>query len=199
MEEDDSDNDLMRFQEDEEDGDIEDYDELKDLIATGYDEKPIDNEMRNELHQKWLEQQDATGTDNLLQRLKFGSILKDTGLLDEDEEEGEDNEDDEEFGDEAVENNAKASVVRMNSRKAKQMIPHMFSDMNDGYLSDGEETERKLAKQLLLDKSVSRSYGIPEAELQFVLLSCSFFRVLIIPLAIHGILDSPPSRLVWQI
>ncbi|XP_058224838.1 uncharacterized protein LOC131333992 [Rhododendron vialii] len=153
VEEDDSDNDLMRFQEDEEDGDIEDYDELKDLIATGYDEKPIDNEMRNELHQKWLEQQDATGTDNLLQRLKFGSILKDTGLLDEDEEEGEDNEDDEEFGDEAVENNAKASVVRMNSRKAKQMIPHMFSDMNDGYLSDGEETERKLAKQRLLDKS----------------------------------------------
>lgn len=154
VEEDDSDNDLMRFQEDEEDGDIEDYDELKDLIATGYDEKPIDNEMRNELHQKWLEQQDAAGTDNLMQRLNFGSILKDTGLLDEDEEEeAEDNADYGEFGDEAVENSAKASVVRMNSRKAKQMIPHMFSDMNDGYLSDGEETEKKLAKQRVIEKS----------------------------------------------
>lgn len=179
VEEDDSDNDQMRFQEDEEDGDIEDYDELKDLIATGYDEKPIDNEMRNELHQKWLEQQDAAGTDNLMQRLNFGSILKDTGLLDEDEEEeAEDNEDYGEFGDEAAENSAKASVVRMNSRKAKQMIPHMFSDMNDGYLSDGEETERKLAKQRVLEKSVSCSYGVPDVELQFILLSCAFLEFL---------------------
>lgn len=48
----------------------------------------------------------------------FGSILKDTGLLDEDEEEeAEDNEDYGEFGDEAAENSAKASVVRMNQEK----------------------------------------------------------------------------------
>ena len=44
----------------------------------------------------------------------------------------------------------------MNSRKAKQMIPQMFSDKNDDYLSsDGEETERRLVKQRLLDKAVS--------------------------------------------
>ena len=154
VEEDDSDNDQLLFQENEDDEDIEDYEELNDLIATDYNEKSIDNDRRNELHQNWLEQQDAAGTDNLLQRLKFGMKLKDTTLLEgEDEEE---DEDEEESGNEAAEDHAKTSVARMNSRKAKQMIPQMFSDKNDGYLSsDGEETERRLVKQQLLDKAVS--------------------------------------------
>ncbi|GFS46505.1 hypothetical protein Acr_00g0102660 [Actinidia rufa] len=152
VEEDDSDNDQLLFQENDDDEDIEDYEELNDLIATDYNEKPIDNDRRNELHQNWLEQQDAAGTDNLLQRLKFGMKLKDTTLLEgEDEEE---DEDEEESGNEAAEDHAKTSVARMNSRKAKQMIPQMFPDKNDGYLSsDGEETERRLVKQRLLDKA----------------------------------------------
>lgn len=34
------------------------------------------------------------------------------------------------------------------------MIPHIFSDKNDGYISsDGKETERRLVKQRLLDKA----------------------------------------------
>ncbi|KAL7002406.1 hypothetical protein U1Q18_003560, partial [Sarracenia purpurea var. burkii] len=61
VEEDDSDNDLLRFQENEEDENIDDYEELNDHIATEYDERPVDNEWQNELHQKWLEQQDAVG------------------------------------------------------------------------------------------------------------------------------------------
>ncbi|KAL6989720.1 hypothetical protein U1Q18_015471, partial [Sarracenia purpurea var. burkii] len=40
----------------EEDDNEEDCEELNDLIATEYDERPVDNEWRNELHQKWLEQ-----------------------------------------------------------------------------------------------------------------------------------------------
>ncbi|KAL6956496.1 hypothetical protein U1Q18_043320 [Sarracenia purpurea var. burkii] len=154
VEEDDSDNDLLRFQENEEDEDIDDHEEFNDLIATEYDERPVDNERRNELHQKWLEQQDAAGTDNLMQRLKFGSKLKDTKFLEGDEDEDDEDEEDEEFGDEAMENRVKTSMARINSRKAKQMIPDMFSDKNDDYLSsDGEETERRLVKQRLLDKA----------------------------------------------
>ncbi|PSS17208.1 Cullin-2 like [Actinidia chinensis var. chinensis] len=83
--------------------------------------------------------------------MKFGTKLKDTTLLEEEEEV---DENEEEFGNEAAEDQAKTSVARMNSRKAKQMIPQMFSDKNDGYLSsDGEETERRLVKQRLLDKA----------------------------------------------
>ncbi|CAL5418269.1 unnamed protein product [Camellia sinensis] len=154
VEEDDSDNDLLHFQENEEDEENEDYEELKDMIATQYDEKQIDIERRNELHQKWLEQQDTTGTDHLLQRLKCGPKLKDTTLLEEEEEEEEEDEDEREFCDEAAEDPVKTSIARINSRKAKQMIPHIFSDKNDGYVSsDGEETERRLVKQRLLDKA----------------------------------------------
>ncbi|KAL6955310.1 hypothetical protein U1Q18_043338, partial [Sarracenia purpurea var. burkii] len=77
---------------------------------------------------KWLEQQDAVGTDNLMQRLKFGYKLKDTKFLEGDEEEDDEDEEDEEFGDEAMEDRVKTSMARINSRKAKQMIPDMFSD-----------------------------------------------------------------------
>ncbi|KAL7000758.1 hypothetical protein U1Q18_001910, partial [Sarracenia purpurea var. burkii] len=66
VEEDDSDNDQLRFKENEADEDINDYEELNDLIATEYDERPVDNEWRNELHQKWLKQHDAVETDNLM-------------------------------------------------------------------------------------------------------------------------------------
>lgn len=152
-EEDDSDNDLCRFQDNEEDEDNMDSDELNDMIATGYKEKPIDNEMRNQLHQKWLEQQDAAGTENLLQRLKFGSKMRETTLL---EEKGEvDEEDEEEFLDEAAEDITPKNLVRMNLKKAKEMIPQMFTDKDDVYLSsDDEEAEKRLAQQLS-DKAVS--------------------------------------------
>ncbi|KAG6437986.1 hypothetical protein SASPL_102917 [Salvia splendens] len=72
-EEDDSDNDLNRFPENEGD-DIDDLEELNAMIATEYEERLTDKERRNELHQKWLEQQDAAGTDNLIQRLKCGPV-----------------------------------------------------------------------------------------------------------------------------
>ena len=54
-EEDDSDHDLHRFEDTDEDEDDGDTAELNDMIATGYEERPVDNERRNELHQKWLE------------------------------------------------------------------------------------------------------------------------------------------------
>ncbi len=154
-EEDDSDNDMLRFQENEEDEDNEDLEELNEMIATGYEEKSVDNEKRNQLHQKWLEQQDAAGTEDVLQKLKYGSNLKETTLLEEEEDE-EGDEDREDFGDEAAEDFNPTNIVRMNLRKAKQMIPQMFTDKDDVYLSsDDEETEKRLAKQCLAEKSVS--------------------------------------------
>lgn len=151
-EEDDSDNDLFRFQENEEDEGNEDSEEINDLIVTGYEEKPIDNEKRNELHQKWLEQQDAAGTDNLMQRLKCGPKVRDTTLLDVEDESDEDEED---FSDDEKDV-VPAKTARINTRKAKQMITQMFADKDDAFLSsDDEETEKRLVKQRVLDKAVS--------------------------------------------
>ncbi|KAI3464977.1 hypothetical protein Pfo_021640 [Paulownia fortunei] len=149
-EEDDSDNDLHRFQENEEAEDIEDFEELNDMIATAYEEKPIDNERRNELHQKWLEQQDAAGTDHLMQRLKCGSGLRDAFLLDK---EPETDEDDEEFDNEAKEDSLPQNSARVNTRKAKQIILQLFSDKEDAYLSDDDDDrQRRHAQHLLIRK-----------------------------------------------
>ncbi|XP_042492072.1 uncharacterized protein LOC122071743 [Macadamia integrifolia] len=147
--EDDSDNDLMRFQENEEDGENED-EELNDLIVRGYQERPIDGEMRNELHQKWLEQQDATETDNVLQRLKSGWKEREPIML-------EDVEEDEEFGEDSLDGAPDdllpSNVAKANSKKLKQMIPQMFTDKDDVFLSsDDEEAEKSLHKQRLLEK-----------------------------------------------
>ncbi|KAL5558073.1 hypothetical protein UlMin_034284 [Ulmus minor] len=161
-EEDDSDNDLQRFKDNDEEED-EDLEELNDMIATGYEENPIDSERRNELHQKWLEQQDAAGTDHLMQKLNHGSKFRDTTLL---EEQDVSIEEDEESGDEAAEDFAPSTdVVRMNLRKVKQMIPQMFTDNNDEYLSsDDEETDKRLARQCLLEKAEEKITFLSPAE-----------------------------------
>ncbi|KAF9595334.1 hypothetical protein IFM89_039047 [Coptis chinensis] len=87
-EKDDSDNDLMRFKENEEDEENEESEEFNDPIVSGYKEKPIDNAKRDQLHRMWLEQQDAAATDNVLQRLKCGgNQLREPSAL---EEEGDD-------------------------------------------------------------------------------------------------------------
>ncbi|KAJ0025581.1 hypothetical protein Pint_08930 [Pistacia integerrima] len=165
-EEDDSDNDLLRFQDNDEDEDIDDVEELKDMIATEYKEKPIDTERRNELHQKWLEQQDEAGTEKLLQRFKCGSKEIEKTLLEEEEEKEEESEEDnDEFGNEDTEDVAPANVVRMNLRKVKEMIPQMFTDKDDAYISsDDEETEKSIVKQCLFEKSEEQASFLSPAE-----------------------------------
>ncbi|CAN1163648.1 hypothetical protein LINPERPRIM_LOCUS32743 [Linum perenne] len=145
-EEDDSDNDLHRFQDNEEDEDDIDSEELNDIIATGFEEKPVDGEMRNELHQKWLEQQDAVGTEHLMKRLNCGgSKLKETTSIEEKEEESNW---DGEFLDNGGEDRITRNVMQMHLKKAKEMIHQMFTDKDDPYISsDDEETERNIVKQ----------------------------------------------------
>ncbi|GAB4852017.1 hypothetical protein Ancab_016210 [Ancistrocladus abbreviatus] len=147
VEEDDSDDDVMRFQ-DEEESDF-DAKEIDDLIATDYKEKPIDFENRNQLHQMWLEQQDEDGIGNLMQRLKCGVKQREINLLEEDE--GNTDGENEVGIDE--EDLFPPNAGRVNTRKLKQMIPQMFTDKDDGFLSsDEEETEKRLSKQRMLEK-----------------------------------------------
>lgn len=168
-EEDDSDNDQLRFRDSEEDEDNEDDEELKDMIATQYEENPIDTERRNELHQKWLEKQDAAGTEKLLKRFKCGSKQLDKTMVEEEEDE-ESEQDTEEYSGEAIEDLAPTDLVRINLRKVKEMIPHMFTDKDDAYISsDDEETETSLVRQCLFEKSVSLKKLITDRFLNFFL------------------------------
>ncbi|XP_038903146.1 putative leucine-rich repeat-containing protein DDB_G0290503 [Benincasa hispida] len=159
-EEDDSDHD-MRFQDDEEDEDT-DLEELQDMIATAYEENPLDNEKRNELHQKWLEQQDAAGTEDLLQKLKYGSKPTKQSLLEDENNEGEN--DDFECCEDAAEDSLPLDVARMNIRKVKEMLPQMYTDKDDHYISDDDETDRKLARERVFDKADGKSTFLSPAE-----------------------------------
>lgn len=161
-EEDDSDNDRMRFGDDEEDEDDGDAEELRKMIATGYVERPIDKEARNELHQKWLEEKDAAGTDDLLRRLNVASKLREASLLDE--EEGDEDVEPVDDVEEDVEVE-RPHVARMNSKKAKEMIAQMFTDKDEDFLSsDDEETEKLLAKRCLFNKAEEKGKLVSPVE-----------------------------------
>lgn len=158
-EEGDSDNDLLQFGDNEDDHDTDDSAELHDIIATDYKENPIDNEKRNELHQRWLERQDAAGTENLLQWLKCGVEQKETMLVD-DELEYEECE--EEVNDVTDMDAVPKSSTRLNSKKAKEIIVQMFVDKDDVFLSDeDEETEKRLVKQRMLYNSELTTVASP--------------------------------------
>ncbi|PHT43014.1 hypothetical protein CQW23_17039 [Capsicum baccatum] len=148
--EEDSGDDLFHFCDNEDDNDIDDSAELHDIIATDYKEKPIDNEKRNELHQKWLEQQDAAGTENLLQRLKW--VVEQKEMLVDDELEREECE--EEVNDVTHMDAVPKSSTWLNSKNTKQIIMQMFVDEDDVFLSDeDEDTEKRLVKQHMLYNS----------------------------------------------
>lgn len=156
-EEDDSDNDRARFQDNEEDDESDEDEVFDDLIATGYEEAPTDCEKRNRLHQKWLEQQDAAGTDDILQRLKYGQKQKEASCLHDDDDDNEIDDDfDEESAGEKSHDPPVADVAHQNSKKAKQMIAQMFTDADDSYVhSDDEESEQTLHRQRILKHTVS--------------------------------------------
>ncbi|XP_050364875.1 uncharacterized protein LOC126783448 [Argentina anserina] len=179
-EEDDGDHDQFLFPDKEEDEADEDMEELNDMIATGYEEKPIDGERRNELHQKWLEQQDASGTEKIMQKLMFGSKLRDTMSFEE--KHAEDEEDQESYdeaadilGNDSASGSPKKVSVQMNLRIAKQMMSQMFTD-NDVYLSsddddddvdddeDGDEPEKMPAKPCSFEKAEEQATFLSPAE-----------------------------------
>ncbi|MBA0759616.1 hypothetical protein Gotri_022471 [Gossypium trilobum] len=170
-EEDDSDNDLLRFQDDdnEEDEDSEDLEELRDMIATGFEEKQSDIDRRMELHQKLLDQQDAAKTAQLLR--KWGPKQRETDLLDDEgfeEDDEEDGDDEEDF----FENEDSRPVnLRLHIKKIKEMIPQMFTDKDDMYISsDDEEVEKKLVEKSLYEKAIGTELSDMEQNQQAELL-----------------------------
>ncbi|KAE9609407.1 hypothetical protein Lal_00020509 [Lupinus albus] len=165
-EENDSDNDIHHFQDNEEGEDDDDIEDLNDLIATEFEEKPTDREKRDQLHQQWLEQQDTAGMDNILQKFNCGSKLKEsTSLEEEEDEESKETENDSEFDDEAEDYIVPSDSVKINLKKVKKTIPQMFTDKDEAYVSsDDDETEMRLAKQCLFDKFEGKAAFLSPAE-----------------------------------
>lgn len=166
-EEDDSDNDRLCLgdNDDEEDEDSEDSEEFEDIIAKGFEEKPSDIERRMEHHQELLNQLDAAETEKILRR--WGLKPK-VSLLEEEVDEGSEDErgedDMKESDDEASENIPATTSVRMSIKKLREMIPHMFTDKDDVYISDDEETEKSLVQQRLSEKADKQAKFLPPSE-----------------------------------
>ncbi|KAH1121628.1 hypothetical protein J1N35_004788 [Gossypium stocksii] len=164
-EEDDSDNDLLRFQDDdnEEDEDSEDLEELRDMIATGFEEKQSDIDRRMELHQKLLDQQDAAKTAQLLR--KWGPKQRETDLLDDEGFEEDDEEDGDDEEDSFENEDSRPVNLRLHIKKIKEMIPQMFTDKDDMYISsDDEEVEKKLAEKSLYEKANLQAELLPPTK-----------------------------------
>ncbi|CAH8355857.1 unnamed protein product [Eruca vesicaria subsp. sativa] len=167
-EEDDSDNDLLRFEDDDDEDEDEEDDDLRDMIASQFKEDPSDKDKRNELHQKWLEQQDAVGTEKLLHKLKRGLQQDKTSLFEDEDDDADDEKmaedaDDEEVTkpeaseDENEEDPSHATSMRMRIKKIKEMMPLMFTDEDDVYVSsDDEEMEKKLLQERLYNKRMEQ-------------------------------------------
>lgn len=146
----DSDDDSLHSDEEE---DVENEDEeLKDLIATGNEEMPIDREKRDILHRKWLHEQDAAATDDLLQRLKC-HWNREPSEGHEEEGDYEMNRDSVSEGDSA---GASPTEVVQRNKKLKLDLFKIFPDREAAYVSsDEEEAEQSYLSELVLEKSVS--------------------------------------------
>ncbi|KAH9313799.1 hypothetical protein KI387_022426, partial [Taxus chinensis] len=86
----DEDEDVLVGHGEEDDSDGDENEDLQDLVATA-EEQPIDQSRRDELHRKWLEQQDAAATSDILLRLgghrkQRGHPARKTALLNEDDD-----------------------------------------------------------------------------------------------------------------
>ncbi|GKV04818.1 hypothetical protein SLEP1_g16925 [Rubroshorea leprosula] len=161
-EEDDSDNDRLCFgdNDEEEDEDSDDSEELRDLIATEYEEKPSDIERRMERHQEFLNQQDAAETEKMLQR--WGLKQREMSI---EEEVNEESEADMESDDEASDDLPATNCIRMSIKKLREMIPQMFTDKDDVYISsDDEEMQKSLVKQRLSEKADKQAKLLPPTE-----------------------------------
>lgn len=164
--EDDSD-DLFEDKDEEEASDME---ENCDYIVSNVVEKQIDHEKNNQYHQQWQQQEDEARTEKLLRKLNCGIKQKATSSLYEEDADKTDDERDESDKDVAShkdedesdndvdsEEDAEGYIASgVTTKKLRQMIPQMFTDKDDVYVSsEDEETERSLSnKKVMIQKRV---------------------------------------------
>ncbi|OMO75068.1 hypothetical protein COLO4_26340 [Corchorus olitorius] len=104
---------------------------------------------------------DAAKTENLLRR--WGMKQSKTTLIDEEMSE-EESETDEEEDVETTEDLPQINL-RMHVKKIKEMIPQMFTDKDDMYISsDDEEADKKLVEQCLSEKANQRTELLPPTK-----------------------------------
>lgn len=163
----DEDEDILVPGEEDEGDDCED---LHDMVIEETNEKEQDQEKRAELHRKWLEQQDAVMTDDILLRLKTGwrpreNRKRGLNCLDDDKElfaQKDRNTQDpdleaepQEFQEPLDENSQDVEASRDEANPDESRAFSFPEDLNDVHESDEEEAEQTMMRQRFLQESVS--------------------------------------------
>ncbi|BBN11615.1 hypothetical protein MPTK1_5g13410 [Marchantia polymorpha subsp. ruderalis] len=162
----DEDEDLLEDEDDEDDDTTED---LRDLLAQDVTEKAADRKRRADLHRKWLQQQDDSMTDTILQRIETGwrnkaKKQKLPGILDEVD-------DDDSTGcksqtvEEATEEPTESTVASLTSsikRKSEEPTDHgvkrsRSQEVEETEDDDCEEEDEWFRRQRLLNESEEHS------------------------------------------
>lgn len=157
----DEDEDILVRHDEDDNSEEDENEDLKDLVATAEEEQPVDHWKRDELHRKWLEEQDSAETGDILLRLGCGWRQKGArkpALLGEDDDDAFD--DDEDDIVECDDRPGHHSLVSQESEhgdddsnmEAQPLKP--IVDEDDVYeSSDDEELEERLMRQRVLEES----------------------------------------------
>ncbi|CAK9224151.1 unnamed protein product [Sphagnum troendelagicum] len=185
----DEDEDLLAENVEEEEA-VADEEELRDLIASTQEEKVGDQSRRAALHRKWLQQQDAELTEDIIERLRTGRGSRRKGrdrvvsCLDEEDwlhdSDSDQNEKDKEDPDEelleesAPEDDLVASsfLGSPSNHKRKERETKSLDDLYDwercspevNNQLDDEEHDREILRQRLLEESEEQLSFLSPAE-----------------------------------
>lgn len=157
----DEDEDILVRHDDDDNSEEDENEDLKDLVATAEEEQPVDQWKRDELHRKWLEEQDAAETGDILQRLGCGWRQKEArkpALLGEDDDVAfDDDEDDIVECDDKLGHHSLVSEESEHGDDDYNMEAQLLkptADEDDVYeSSDDEELEERLMRQRVLEES----------------------------------------------
>lgn len=168
----DEDEDILVRHDEDDNSEEDDNEDLKDLVATAEEEQPADQWRRDELHRKWLEEQDSAETGDILLRLGCGWRQKGArkpALLSEDDDVAFDHGEDHIV--ECDDNLLHDSLVSQESdhgdddsdMEAQLLKPVV--DEDDVYeSSDDEELEERLMRQRVLEESEEQEIFLSPAD-----------------------------------
>lgn len=174
----DEDEDVLLGHGEDDASDDDECEDLEDIVATAEEEQPMDQSRRDELHRKWLEQQDAAATSDILLRLgcgkkQRGRQTRKTTLLDEDDAIPFDN-----HGDDMIESDDKVGHHSSDSEESKHGDDDFDMELEaplkttlDGddaaaafVSSDDEEVEERLMRERVLQDSEEQEMFLTPAD-----------------------------------
>lgn len=168
----DEDEDILVRHDEDDNSEEDENEDLKDLVATAEEERPVDQWRRDELHRKWLEEQDSAETGDILLRLGCGWRQKGArkpALLSEEDDVAFDHDEDHIVErDDNLEHHSLVSQESDHGDDDSNMETQLLKptvDEDDVYeSSDDEELEERIMRQRVLEESEEQEVFLTPAD-----------------------------------